>query len=99
MKQTNHPTLIPRNAVDTHDHIDDSSRRRFIGGLGAGALLLGLGVGVGESRARSLPPSGSAPAGSPLITGRFKHPGLLVDEDDFTRIRNKIKNGEQPWTK
>ncbi|MGO4700799.1 LamG-like jellyroll fold domain-containing protein [Dyella sp. 2RAB6] len=99
MKQTNPPVLVPQIDADAHDHIDDNSRRRFIGGLGAGALLLGLGVGVGESRARSLPPSGSAPAGSPLITGRFTHPGLLVNEDDFTRIRNKLKNGEQPWTK
>ena len=99
MKQTNHPEPTPQLGADTHDLIDDSSRRRFIGGLGAGALLLGFGFGVGESRARSLPPSGSAPAGSPLITGRFKHPGLLADEDDFARIRIKIKNGEQPWTK
>lgn len=97
MKQTDNPMLDPSNEVVTHGGIEDSSRRRFIAGVGAGALLLGLGLG--ESRARSLPPSASAPAGSPLITGRFTHPGLLVNEDDFTRIRNKIKNGEQPWTK
>ena len=97
MKQTDNPMLDPSHDVVMHGSIEDSSRRRFITGLGAGALLLGLGVG--ESRARSLPPSLSAPAGSPLITGRFTHPGLLVNEDDFTRIKNKIKNGEQPWTK
>jgi len=97
MKQTNHPMFDPQYDAEAFSSIEDSSRRRFITGLGAGALLLGLGVG--EGRARSLPPSGSAPAGSPLITGRFTHPGLLVNEDDFTRIRNKIKNGEQPWTK
>jgi hypothetical protein len=99
MKQTNHPTFAPHSGADTHDRIEDGSRRRFIEGLGAGALLLGLGVGAGQSSARSLPRSTSAAASSPLITGHFMHPGLLVGEGDFTRIRNKIKNGEQPWTK
>lgn len=97
MKMTNDPVLDTQRDAAALNSMEDSSRRRFIAGLGAGALLLGLGFG--ESRARSLPPSGSAPAGSPLITGRFTHPGLLVNEDDFTRIRDKIKNGEQPWTK
>src|SRR5581483_2990944 len=97
MKQTDNPMLDPSHDVVMHGSIEDSSRRRFITGLGAGALLLGLGIR--EGRTRSLPPSGSTPAGSPLITGRFTHPGLLVNEDDFTRIRTKIKNGEQPWSK
>ena len=98
MKQIDNPMFDPQAAADACNSIEDGSRRRFIAGLGAGALLLGLGVR--EGNARSLPPSSlSGPAGSPLITGRFTHPGLLANEDDFTRIRNKIKNGEQPWTK
>jgi hypothetical protein len=32
------------------------------------------------------------------ISGVFRHPGLLVTEDDFARIRELIKNGQQPWT-
>src|SRR6516225_2651749 len=52
-------------------------------------------------------PTGAAPAPAPTsapapvpasVSGVFRHPGLLVTEDDFTRIRNLIKAGEQPWT-
>ena len=32
------------------------------------------------------------------VSGVFRHPGLLVAEDDFTRIREHIKAGQQPWT-
>jgi hypothetical protein len=32
------------------------------------------------------------------VSGVFRHPGLLVTEDDFTRIRGHIKAGMQPWT-
>jgi hypothetical protein len=28
----------------------------------------------------------------------FKHPGLLHSEADFTRMKSKVANGEQPWT-
>ena len=97
MKHIDDATLFAPPEWGLGNGIEDSSRRRFMAGLGAGALLLGLGIS--EGRARSLPPSHSAPAGSPLITGRFTHPGLLVNDDDFTRIRIKIANGEQPWTK
>ena len=97
MKHIDDATSVAQHGLDLGNGIEDSSRRRFMAGLGAGALLLGLGIR--EGRTRSLPPSGSTPAGSPLITGRFTHPGLLVNEDDFTRIRTKIKNGEQPWSK
>ena len=45
----------------------------------------------------------SEPPQSPAATaastsGVFRHPGLLVTEDDFTRIRALIKSGQQPWT-
>ena len=39
------------------------------------------------------------PATTPAsVSGVFRHPGLLVTEDDFTRIRELIKTGQQPWT-
>jgi hypothetical protein len=31
------------------------------------------------------------------VSGVFRHPGLLVTEDDATRIRALIKAGQQPW--
>jgi hypothetical protein len=31
------------------------------------------------------------------VTGVFQHPGLLVTEPDFARIRAHIAAGEQPW--
>lgn len=49
------------------------------------------------------PASPSAPATAPApaaasVSGVFRHPGLLVTDDDFTRIRECIKTGQQPWT-
>ncbi len=52
------------------------------------------------------PPAAPAPPPAPeqpqrqaaSVTGVFQHPGLLVTEPDFTRIRELIKNGQQPWT-
>lgn len=41
------------------------------------------------------PPSRPQPAS---VSGVFRHPGLLVTEDDFTRIRGHIQAGQQPWT-
>ena len=32
------------------------------------------------------------------VSGVFRHPGLLVTGDDFTRIRQCIAAGQQPWT-
>lgn len=32
------------------------------------------------------------------VSGVFRRPGLPVTEDDFTRIREHIKAGQQPWT-
>ncbi len=56
----------------------------------------------GEAVADAKTPDGSA--GSPAgripasQSGVFRHPGLLVTEDDFTRIRAHIKAGQEPWT-
>jgi len=45
----------------------------------------------------------SGPAQTPTstpasVSGVFRHPGLLVTEDDFTRIRTHVEAGQQPWT-
>ena len=44
---------------------------------------------------KSSPAPESVPAS---VSGVFRHPGLLVTEDDFTRIRALIKAGQEPWT-
>ncbi|KVU81864.1 hypothetical protein WK76_30510 [Burkholderia ubonensis] len=60
----------------------------------------------GGSQAASEPPAAptpTTPAPAPghvpaSVSGVFRHPGLLVTEDDFTRIRALIKAGQEPWT-
>ncbi|HEY9064123.1 MAG TPA: LamG-like jellyroll fold domain-containing protein [Burkholderiaceae bacterium] len=40
-----------------------------------------------------------APDATPAsVSGVFRHPGLLLTEDDATRIRAHIKAGQEPWT-
>lgn len=46
----------------------------------------------------SQPPIASAPVPA-SESGVFVHPGLLVTETDFTRIREHIRLGEEPWTR
>jgi len=51
-----------------------------------------------DERAALVQPSAQT-AGRPAYeSGVFRHPGLLVTEDDFTRIRAHIKAGQEPWT-
>jgi hypothetical protein len=54
------------------------------------------------SAAATPPPAASAPlapeAAPASVSGVFRHPGLLVTEDDFDRIRRQIGSGQQPWT-
>ncbi|CAJ0735957.1 LamG-like jellyroll fold domain-containing protein [Ralstonia mannitolilytica] len=46
-----------------------------------------------------VPSPAPAPAPAPASeSGIFRHPGLLVTEDGFTRIRALIKAGREPWT-
>lgn len=73
-----------------------TTRRAFSLGLGLFPmlpLLPGCG-GRAEDDGQSAQER-SAPAS---VSGVFRHPGLLVTEDDFTRIRAHIKAGEEPWT-
>jgi hypothetical protein len=80
------------------DQLPDPTRRALSLGLGLFPmlpLLPGCGAG-GEDDGQSAPDR-SAPA-SASVSGVFRHPGLLVTEDDFTRIRGHIKAGQEPWT-
>ncbi|MBX3607844.1 MAG: alginate lyase family protein [Piscinibacter sp.] len=82
------------------DRLPDPARRAFSLGLGLLPLFPALpGCGM-----RADPSDGSAsgqkegqvePAS---VSGVFRHPGLLLTEDDATRIRAHIKAGEEPWT-
>lgn len=86
-------TAAPRTDFD---ELPDPTRRAISLGLGLFPmlpLLPGCGAG-GEDDGQSAQER-SAPAS---VSGVFRHPGLLVTEDDFTRIRAHIKAGEEPWT-
>jgi hypothetical protein len=50
------------------------------------------------SQAAAAQPSGAPQRQPASVTGVFQHPGLLVTEPDFARIRELIKTGQQPWT-
>jgi hypothetical protein len=61
------------------------------------ALSLGLLPGLpmlasGPAAAQARP---TAPASQ---SGVFRHPGLLITDPDFARIRAHIKAGQEPWT-
>ena len=64
------------------------------------------GSPAGGNGTATPPPPASAPAPAPAASsptpasasGVFRHPGLLVTDDDFARIRACIAAGEQPWT-
>jgi len=85
--------------------LPDPARRALSLGLGLlpmFPLLPGCGAGDGEpDQSAQAPeqtqtrPAAAAPAS---VSGVFRHPGLLVTEDDFSRIRAHIKAGQQPWT-
>lgn len=60
-------------------------------------------VGGGGQPPAALAPTKPTPtpATEPVpasVSGVFRHPGLLVTEDDATRIRALIKAGQEPWT-
>lgn len=88
-------------------------RRALSLGLGllpALPLLPGCGANFDAplaSSARSAQPADAAsapaePAKSTAqgasVTGVLRHPGLLISEADFARLRAHIAGGEQPWT-
>ena len=77
------------------------------GGGGEDASAAGLGQPEGKTggaapTAPGVPTAPTTPApataASAYESGVFHHPGLLVTEDAFSRIRAHIKAGDQPWT-
>lgn len=72
-----------------HDSQPDLTRRSLIAALGLLPVLPVLASGRVAAQPVAVPASES---------GVFRHPGLLVTEDDFTRIREHIRAGQQPWT-
>jgi len=77
------------------DELPNPARRALSLGLGLLPmlpLLPGLGV---QAAAAARAGTALAPAST---SGVFRHPGLLVTEDDFTRIRALIKADQEPWT-
>lgn len=80
--------------------LPDRARRAFAIGMGLFPMLPmlpGCGDG-GEDSAASAQAGGPAQAPAASISGVFRHPGLLVTDDDFKRIRAHIEAGQQPWT-
>jgi hypothetical protein len=61
------------------------------------SLVAGLGLLPAMPLLASEPVAAPDPAKGALATGVFRHPGLLVTEPDFVRIREHIRRGEQPW--
>ena len=92
--------------VSDLDPLPDPARRAFSLGLGLlpmFPLLPGCGAGVVEpepsAQASEEAPAQTQTQAKPAsVSGVFRHPGLLVTEDDFTRIRGLIKAGQEPWT-
>jgi hypothetical protein len=76
------------------EELPNLTRRALSLGLGLFPMLPLLGGGIQSARA-ALAPTALAPASA---SGVFRHPGLLVTEDDFTRIRATIQAGQEPWT-
>ena len=88
----------------------DSQRRRLLLGLGTvpvQALLAGCGSSGGATDASTSGASsgaggntdGAASAGTTTTATAqsFTHPGLMHTDADFTRMREKIAAGAQPW--
>ncbi len=69
------------------------------GGGGSGSAPAGAAPSTPSGAAAASSSAPVAPAPVPAsVSGVFQHPGLLVTEDSFTRIRAAIKAGQQPWT-
>jgi hypothetical protein len=49
----------------------------------------------GGSQSSTAPAPTKPESGPALASGAFRHPGLLITEDDFTRIRSLIDAGQE----
>lgn len=83
------------------DELPQRTRRAFSFGLGLLPLLPALPLlpGCRDGDDEDSGDAGAAGLRTPAsVSGAFRHPGLLVTEDDATRIRALIKAGKEPWT-
>ena len=75
------------------------------GAAGATSQDLAASPVASAAEAAVMPPAASTGAAASAVeqrqpasvTGVFQHPGLLVTEPDFARIRAHIAAGDQPW--
>lgn len=79
------------------DELPDFARRAFSFGLGLFPMLPLLPGCGGRSGGDGEEASSGTKVVPASVSGVFRHPGLLVTEDDFARIRELIKTGQQPW--
>jgi len=90
---------MPAKRADTEGS-PDPVRRAFSMGLGLFPmlpLLPGCGPDDDEAGQASGSMQDRAETVGASVSGVFRHPGLLVTEDDATRIRALIKAGQEPW--
>jgi len=87
----------------SHPARPDATRRRLSMGLGLLPMLPALPLlpacSDGDDAAAGDAAGASAAGlrGPASVSGVFRHPGLLLTEDDATRIRALIKAGQEPW--
>jgi hypothetical protein len=93
------PLLGQQTSGNTPEQALDPNRRLLLKasvGAAAGNLLRGLGGSV-LARSAALIGAGGAATAAFAASRTFSHPGMLHTEADFTRMREKVNAGEQPW--
>ena len=97
---------MEKHTLQDLDSADMLLRRRLLLGLGAVPIALLPGCGGSDGGGSSVDANATDSSGTESATATstatatartFIHPGLLHTEADFTRMRDKIAKGEQPW--
>ncbi|MEP6877059.1 MAG: LamG-like jellyroll fold domain-containing protein [Burkholderiales bacterium] len=97
--------LLPAcgGGVEQQASATDSERGAQAGAPGATQTAAPSGPPPAAAPATPAPAAPATPEPAQVqpasVTGVFQHPGLLVTEPDFARIRAHIAAGDQPWTK
>jgi len=82
------------------ERLPNPARRAFSLGLGLLPLFPALpGCGMRADQSDDLASGQKEGLAEPAsVSGVFRHPGLLLTEEDAVRIRALIKAGQEPWT-